>query len=47
MSIAMQGSWTVSSGGAILLERASGGLSQPPSAPYAEDPKENHDGMLQ
>jgi len=39
--------WLALSAAAILLERATGGLRQPRVAPYSEDPKEDHDGMLQ
>jgi len=44
--------WLALSAGAILLERAAGGLGQPRVATYSEDPrseepKENNDGMLQ
>jgi hypothetical protein len=38
--------WLASSGAAILLERATGDLREPPIAPYFEEPKEKHDGML-
>jgi uncharacterized protein DUF1360 len=39
--------WLALSAAAILLERATGGLHQLPVAPYSEDSKENHNGMLQ
>jgi hypothetical protein len=39
--------WPALSGAAILLERATGNLREPPTAPYFEDPKEKKDGMLQ
>jgi len=32
--------WPALSGAAILLERATGGLREPPIAPYSEDPEE-------
>ncbi len=38
--------WLALSGGAICLERATGGLAGHPVAPYSEDSKEDHDGML-
>jgi hypothetical protein len=38
--------WLAASGAAILLERAAGGLREPPVAPYYEDPMEKHDGVL-
>ena len=38
--------WLASSGAAILLERATGGLREPPVAPYFEEFRERNDGML-
>jgi hypothetical protein len=38
--------WPALSGGAILLERATGGLRPPSVAPYLEDPKDERHGML-
>jgi len=39
--------WPALSGAASLLERATGKLLEPPTAPYFEDSKEKNDGMLQ
>jgi hypothetical protein len=35
--------WLAASAAAILLERATGGLREPPVAPYFEEPKEKSD----